>query len=571
MRWKLFLSGFLVLMGGAFTLAYSQVSAIFLDPARSELQGSSAVGDTTFVLLSAILLASGLTMATAAASPSRPPARAVALTGLWLSTFLLILIHLSLFVNAISVSTETDLGTTFSASYLFHTGETYTLLAVFLLYLVTLGLLLAFVVSLGVLVSPDRFLAAVWSRRDWTKNEAVVVSSGLLLVLSLSIFFAYLLKIAVRLEQEDPPLRGIIGSNLLLFYYLQIVAMGLLILVAAARVFLVNWAIKLPLDPQRIEDTFDNLSRLERVLVGAALVFNVFIILAPPATGPEGLSGDNVFLLNSRGLAWLLPLLAIPYVPYAMGQRRLRNLIAMGRSWQSSPFSPRSLKMVLSHLGGLVLLTAMGLGASWSPLGMMIGYSAWTSLVFLLAAVELRLEGGLLEPELRDEAAPPVALAFIVTALATGLMMWGAGNTFVGTYQESTQAFEVYNASPFGADLFFRVFGAGSLAFTVLLGLALARNALGVRRTLVGHHLAAFFSFVILLVMVFSVGIWSRGIGAEAFVGYAFHQFGTLEKFLVAGLLAVTGLTLLWSLSRLVAPVLRGRPGPAIVAARRVR
>lgn len=571
MRWKLFLVGFALVLGGVFTLAFSQVSLIFLDPARSELQGSSAAGDPTFVFLSAVLLASGLTMLLGGATSSQPPGRAVALTALWLSSFLLVAVHLSMFVNAISVSTETDLGTTFSASYLFHTGETYTLLAVFLLYLVTLGLLLVFVVASGYLLGSERFLRAVWSRRDWSKNEGIVVGSGLLLVLSLSIFLTYLVKIAVRLEQEDPPLRGIIGSNLLLFYYLQAAALGLLILVVAARVFLVNWAIRLPLDPQRIEDSFDNLSRLERVLVGAAVVFDLFILMAPAATGPEGLSGDNVFLLNSRGLAWLLPLLAIPYLPYAFGQRRLRGLIALGRAWQSSPFSPRSLRMVITHLGGLVILTAMGVGAAWSPLGLMIAYSAWTSGVFLFAGVELHLEGGLLEPELRDPAAPPLVVAFVVTALATGLMMWGAGNTFVGTYQESTQAIDVYNASPFGADLFFRVFGAGLLAFTLLLSLALARAALGVRRTLVVPHVSAFFAFVVLIVMVFSVGIWSRGIGGEAFVGFAFHQFGSLEKLLVAGLLVVTSGTLLWALSRLVAPLVRGRSGPAIVSALRIR
>ena len=75
----------------------------------------------------------------------------------------------------------------FSASYFFHTSETYSLIAVYVLFLVTLILLVGALASLAYLVLPARFGPALWDRRDWARNEAIMVATSVLLILTLAI------------------------------------------------------------------------------------------------------------------------------------------------------------------------------------------------------------------------------------------------------------------------------------------------------------------------------------------------------------------------------------------------
>lgn len=567
--------GFGLLLGGTFLLAYKQVSPVFLDPRRTELGGvvGETIGDPTWVILSAFLLTAGLLTTVSAISRAQGPSRLVALPALGLSTVTLLILHLTLYINSVVIGTEQNLVAVFTASYLFHTGEGYRLIAVFLLFLVTMALLCVFVASLGHLLAPKRFWNALWNPRDWSKIEAGVVASSLLLVWSLTVFVVYLVRVAVQLELDPPPAGGFFTQNLLLFYYLQIGALGLLILTVAARVFLVNWGTQTPLEPGTIRDSLDNVGRLERVLVGAALVLNLFVLAGPAATGPDELSVDPVFYLNSRGLAWAFFLLAVPYLPYAVSLHRLRFMLEERRAMPTTPFSTTSLRLVVTHLSGLVLLTAIGVGARWTPLGLMSTLCAWTAGVFLFASVRFRLERGLPRPLLRGSAAPPLFFAFTVVSLATGFMLWGAGNTYVATYRESGQTLTIENASPYGADIFFRLAGASLLSFTVLFAMAVARSAMGSRRTLVVPYASSFLSLVVLGMIVFSVNVWNEGtVGlSDAYAGFGFHAFGPEELVLVAVLVLAAAGVLYWSLARIVGQLLRPRPALTMVQAKSLR
>lgn len=567
--------GFALLLGGTFLLAYKQVSRVFLDPRRTELGGvvGDTIGDPTWVNVSAMLLTAGLLLIIAAVSPARGRSRYVALSMLGLSTFALLSLHLTLYINSIVVGTEQDLVATFTASYLFHTGEGYRLIAVFLLFLVTLTFLGLFVASLGHLIAPTQFLPALWNPRDWSKIEAGVVASSLVLVWSLAVFVIYLVRVAVQLELDPPPAGGFITQNLLLFYYLQIGAVGLLILTVAARVFLVNWGTQTPLEPTTIRDSLDNVGRLERILVGAALLLNIFVLAGPAAAGPDELSVDPVFYLNSRGLAWAFFLLAVPYLPYALCLGQLRRLLQGRGTLPTTPFSHTSLRLVVTHLSGLALLSVVGVGGRWTPLVLMTALCAWTAGVFLFASVRFLLEGALPRPTLRGSAAPPLFFAFTVVSLATGFMLWGAGNTYVATYHESGQTVTIENASPYGADIFFRLAGACLLSFTLLFAMAVARSALGSRRTLALPYASSFLSLVVVGMIVFSVNVWNEGnVGlSDAYAGFGFHAYGAEELILVAVLVTVAAGVLYWALARIVGQLLRPRPALLLVQAKSLR
>lgn len=562
MRRIAFWAGFVLVLGGLLLLAFTQVTAVFQDSRRTEIVQDATVADPTFVFFSSVLIAAGLVSILGSVTPQRGWTRVGALACLGSTTLVLLLLHLTLFINAITIGTETDLVAVFTAGYLFHNSPEYGIAAVFLLFLITVALLAVFVASLGVLLVPGRFARALWDPRDWAKNEAIVVVSGLILVFSLSIYLVTLVRIIVMLTQEPPQTDSLLGQNLAVMYSLLALAVGALILTVAARVFLVNWGVQTPLDVSTIRDSLTNVLRVERVLVVVALVFDALIWMAPAAGDTSDVSQDPVFSLSSRGLAAFFLLLAVPFLLYSLGLRRLNALLDGGHPFRSSPFSQLSLRMVVVELAGLVLLTAVGVGARWNALGLMAAYSAWTAGVFLFFSVRLRIDRGLWVPELRGRGAPPVFFAFLVLSLATGLMLWGAGNTYIGYYQENGQVLNVENASPYGAELLFRLGGACLIGFTFLFGIAAARVAMGLKRILVGPQVASFFSFVVVGLLGFSVGVWNAGESGlvDAYAGYAFHQFYDLEKWLVGILVVVGACVVLWGVSRLLAPMVRGRP-----------
>lgn len=569
-------SGFAFLLGGVFLLAFTQVARVFVDPRRLELGGvqSDTVGNLAWVFLSAILLMIGFTMLLSVISPAKGARRAISLAGVFASGFSLLILHLTLFINSLTVGTESDVTTYFTASYLFHTGDRYSVMAVFLILLVTLTLLAAFVSSVATLLAPARFHRALWDPEDWDKNEATLVSSSLLLVFALTLFLVYLIQISLELHADPLPAQSFFANVLPVFYYLQIFFVGGLILTIGARVFLINWGTQLPLGAETVMDSLNNAGRVERVFAIAAVVFNVLILTAPPATGVGGLSTDPVFLLDSRGLAWFFFLLAAPYLPYFVSHQRLRTLLDDDKMRPSgSPFSQQSLRMVLISLGGLVMLAAIGLGADFSPLGVMIALTAWMTLVLLWGSVSFRLERGSFAPHLRNSASPPYFFAFILLAVGLGLMMWGAGNTYVATYTGSAQQIQVENASPYGAEILYRVGGATVLALSVMLPLSVVKNARGVRRSLLVPHVVTFSALVLLSTIVFSVNVWntSESEGDDAVAGFAFHQYYLEEKLMVAALVLTLAAGLFWSLGRSIGMVVRARPYAQVVTAIQVR
>jgi hypothetical protein len=553
--------GFALVLGGVFLLVFTQVTRVFVDPRRTELVQNNTVGDTTNVILSAVLISVGFVLIMASVARAQGWSKAAALTTVGLSLLMLLMLHLTLFINTITVGTETDLGATFTAGYLFHNGDAYSVVAVFLLFLITIGLLGVFVTGLGVLLMPHRFSRALWDARDWYKNEAVVVGSGLLVVFGLAIFLVAIVRIVVQLTQEPVHSVSFLSQNLPMVYSLQALAIALLILTVSARVFLANWAVQIPIDVNTIRDTMLNVARVERVLVGAAVLFDLVVWIAP-GTDASSVSHDPVFLLNSRGLALFFLLMAAPFLPYVLGLRRLNRLLAGGHPLRSTPFSQLSLRMVIAEFSGLVLLTAAGLGARWNALGIMTAYGAWTAGVFLVASVRVRLDRGLMEPELRGRGSGPLFFGFILVALTTGLMMWGAGNTYVGTYLESSHVLTVENASPYGADILFKLGGACLVSFTLLFSIAVARSASGVKRTLVGTQVSGFLSFVVIGLTAFTVNVWNKGNAGleDAYAGFSFHQYYDVEKILVAIVVGVGSLVAMWAMARLLGPLVRGRP-----------
>ncbi|MBI2077720.1 MAG: hypothetical protein HYT80_05015 [Euryarchaeota archaeon] len=559
------LVGAFLMVGGTLLLAFKQVTRVFDDPARLEL-GDVEAGptDPTFILLSALTIACGFATILGTVSPATGWRRPVALGSLGLSVTLLLGLHLPLFVNGTVVSTESDLFASFTASHVFHTGNLYSLMAVFLLFLLTVSLLGVAVFSVGYLLAPGRFAKAVSDPRSWPKNEANLVASTLLLLFGTGVFLTYLVRTAAKMEAEPPAFVGFFGGALLLFYYLQILCVFLFVITVLARFFLVNWGTQLPWEPLRVRDSLDNVGKIERILVLGAIAFNLLVLMAPSATDNEGLSEDPVFRLDSRGLAWFFFLLAVPYVPYALSLRRMRKLLTPPSPFGigSPPFSALTLQVIGLAAGGVVLIGTVAGAAQWSPLALLMALGAWVAGVLLWAGLRVGLEGGLVSPEIRGEGGPAYFAWFLVFALVTSIMMWGAGNNIVGTYEESSRTLTVDNSSPWGADLLFRLGGVSLFSASLLLAFGVAKASLGVRRSLLGSYAASFVGMVLLGVMVFSISMWSTNEQvSDAYVGFAFHQFYLTEKIFVAVLIVGLGSMLLWTFGRMVRAILR--PGPA--------
>lgn len=571
---------FLCILGGLLLFAYSQETNVFPDPGRVELgvpePAGGPIGDPTFVVLSALLVTTGALTLAATRSPARGWGKAAALVVFGFSLFVFLAANFSLFINGIAITTSSDRAISFSASYLFHGGALLSFAGVYILFLFTLVLVALLVGSLGYLVAPHKFFKALGDRDSWGKNEAIHVATSLLLVLGLSVYFVWLLRLTGDTDVAAMRHKGALAQNLVSVYYLFILLLFFLILSIGAHVFLVNWGTHTPLERGELLKSVTNVARVERTLFWSTVGLNFLLLLTPSLESKTSLSNDPVFLISSRGFHWFYFLSLVPSIPYAISQRRLERLLRRGHlGVAQTAFSARSLRLVQQFLGGIVLLTVVAVAAPWQPLTVMLAYAAWTSGLLLYHSIHVRIRDGLPEPEFRSDASPPLYFSAFALALTTGLMMWGAGNTFEVVYQESTKSLLFVNESDFGQDIAARVGAATILAGSLVLSLHLISRSVAVPRRFLGHYLWMFILTSVAATTTFTVGVWTKGPNGlqDAYAGFSFRQYYGTEQLLVGLLLTATVIGLFWSLGRIlgeIAPRMgTGRePGRARLAAR---
>ncbi|MGH9894147.1 MAG: hypothetical protein ACREA0_19630, partial [bacterium] len=442
--------------------------------------------------------------------------------------FVFLVVNFSLFINGVTVTTASDRAIYFTASYLFHTGRLLSFAGVYVLFLVTLILVTLLVGSLGFLLAPHRFYRALGDRESWAKNEALHVATSLLLVLGLSVFFVYVLRLTVETDAAAMRAKGALASNVVALYYVFILLLFLLILSITAHVFLVNWGTHTPLERGELVRSVRNVRRIERTLLWSTLGLNAFLLALPGLESRLTLSSDPVLLFSAQGYGWVYFLTLAPYLPYATSQRRLERLLRRGHlAVAQTPFSADSLKLVLRFVLGTALITVVALAAQWQPLTIMLAYSSWTAALLLSRAVTLRLREGIPDPELRGEAGVPLFFSFLALAVTTGLMMWGAGNTFEVLYHEASRSLIFVNESEFGQDIAARVGAVVILAGSLILSLHVASRAVGVSRRFLGHYAWMFILTTAAATTTFTVGVWTQGPRGlqDAYAGFSFRQY----------------------------------------------
>lgn len=221
-------------LGGLLLFAYSQQTNVFPDPGRVELGEPQAeggpIGDPTFVVLSGFLVTLGGLLLAGRHSPARGLGKAAGLTVFGATLFVFLVVNFSLFINGVAVTTSSDRAIYFTASYLFHTGRLLSFAGVYVLFLVTLILVTLLVGSLAFLLAPHRFFRALADRESWAKNEALHVATSLLLVLGLSVFFVYVLRLTVETDAAAMRAKGALAANVVALYYAFILLLFLFIL-----------------------------------------------------------------------------------------------------------------------------------------------------------------------------------------------------------------------------------------------------------------------------------------------------------------------------------------------------
>lgn len=563
--------GYLSILGGLLLLAYTGVSTVVPDTSRPELadlQKGQVVSEGTAVVGSALLVTLGLIVLLAHASPARPLPKLAALGVVGAAFPLFFTIQTLLVINGIRADIGQDSYVYFSASYLFHSGTELSFPAVYVLFFVTFLLVVLLLGAVGYLLAPQRLGRAVLDRANWAKNEAIHIAATLFLLLSISVVFYTLLTLAVNTSPGDVPRHSLMGHLLLPTYYLLVLLLFALALTVAAHAFLLNWGTQAPLEFERLVANIRTIARVERALVVASALLNLLVLFSPTLPSKTELSRSFAFDVSPRGFGYAFYVLLAPYFPYVLTTRRLDWLLRSGRGPATNhPFAERSLRLVLTHVAGLILVTAAGAALNWYPLALMLAMSAWTAGVLLAHAVRFENATGLPRLAFRGETGPAFYFVFLALAVTTGLMLWGAGNTYnvSATFLPNVQSLDVANASDLGQDLFARLAATALVAGSVVLTLDLWLNAYRVERRFLGHYLATFIATSLSTLLVFTVSVWTDGAtGLEnAYVGFAFQQYYALEKTGAGLLLAGTVTYLFFAVGRILRPILERSRAPA--------
>ena len=567
-RWFSLGVGFLCLLSGLLVLAYSQVSAVLPDTANPDFDGlreGSVLGEGGGVFISAVLATTGAIVLLNATSRAPQPSKALALTVFGATFPLFLFIQTLLVIYGVASGEDASRWLYFSASYFFHIGGALSFAAVYILFLFTLLLVYLLLGSTAYLLAPKRFVPALFDRSNWQKNEAVHVAASLFLLMSLTVLVVYVFWLAGETDPARLRGEGMLADLLLPLYYLMGILLFALILTVAAHAFLLNWGTQAPGDLGTLVQSVRNISRVERALLIAAAALNAIILLGPDLPSALDLSTSFAFDVSPRGLSYAFYLLLTPYIPYVITTRRLEYLLRQGRApTTASIFQERSLRLVVVHLSGLILLTALGVAARWDPMWLMLTFAAWTGGVLLTAALRVKAGIGLPKVLFRDDAGPALFFVFLGIALTSGLMLWGAGNTFEVRYLPGQDTLEVVNESGYGLDIFARVAAVAVIIGSLVLTLDLWLTSYGVERRLVGHYLGIFVSSTLAALLVFSVGVWTSGSAGlrDAYAGFAFRQYYALEEFGVGLLLTGTFVYVFFALRAIMRPILE-REGTA--------
>jgi hypothetical protein len=563
---------FILVLSGLFILAFSTVIDVFQDPRRTELTGQVEESSNMFwIIVSSLLIAAGVFMGLTAVTHARGRARRAASMAGVSALFLLLMFHSRLFINYFAVAFDAggqgEAMVTFSAGYFMHSGSFYTFPVIYVIFLVTTLLLTVVVVAAAYLLAPARISGALGRRAGWEATESKVVVLSLFVVLSLVVFLVSLVQFAVdadlasaQSEQGiDDGGSGFLADNLVGLHYLTAFLVGVLVLTISARVFLVNWGTPGPYSRRRVLESLVSVGRIERIMMGAVVAFDLLLLAAPPIVPSSYLSQDHVFRLTSRSLYFFFLLILVPYGLYWSGQRRLQRLLKDGEGpaqWRT-PFSNASLRLVTIHLTGILLMTTLFVAitntGNGDMLGFMLGYAAFTAVIFLANGVQFELDSGVPRPRLRGGHGAAPFFGFVVMGLVSALMLWGAGNTFQATYHAHTNTMTVENESVWGADILARLAAALAAGLVLVVALGILMDAARVRRPVLGHYLSTIISVSVAMLVVFSVGVWNRQVREgtmDAFTGFAFHQYGTLEAALVAFVLVGSLTAIYYSFGR---------------------
>lgn len=555
------LLGFLLMLAGVLTLVASQKGPVLAEATTTEdlAIDKSFVGDGTGVILCMLMVTAGAILFLGVRSTAPAIPRAIALASLGLSLPALLWLQTRLIVNAQGLDAGGYRIVRFSASYFFHNGESLMIPVVYVLFFVTFVLLMVVLGSVFYLMAPTRFVGALLDRRSWAKTEAVHIAATLLLLASLALLFYAYLQLANGADPEGIHGRGLLAENLVTIYYLLCGLFALLALVIAAHAFLLNWGTQLLSEYRVLLDNLGTIARVERALLGAALLFNLLILISPGLPTRYNMSDSFVVDIEPRGFAWIANLLLIPFLPYAISQHRLAAYLRERQGLvRGVPFTQRALRLVAVQVAGLVLLLTLVNAAGWGALAILMTTSAWTAAVLLVSAVRVQTGSGLPKLVLEPEAGPPLYLVFLGLALTTSFMLWGNGNTFEATFQPgNANALQVENESDYGLEQLSRIAAVALLVGSLVLTLDLWLRSNRIRRALAFHYVIIFVMTSLAALFAFTVGVWSKSAvpGEEdAYAGFRFHELYGFDAFLVGLFVAATGAYLYYALGRILRP-----------------
>lgn len=455
-----------MIIAGGFVLTSFQTQHLFRDSAIAFEEGRIPRNDGA-IAVSAILLGAGGAFFLALGARVRLRERLVPSALAGTAATLLIVLHLTIFVNYATVPAA---GTaTFSASFLFH-GTALEPIAFFLFTLVSVLLIAVLVRSVWTLYGASSYGRHFGPRASPQAQRNRVLAAGFLLLATLGFFAVTFLAMALRLEAGQEATRS--EPNLLLIYYLLVLGLALLSLVITGKSALLVWRHRWFPDLAQPRRLLSSLSTAEWWLAGLVVALDLAAMALAPAANQVDRSevrGDLVFAFTDRGLAFLFLFTALPYGVYVTSAWRAQRtldipVLAMERKWDTN------VRYLAWSVLGAAALGTLGPAVGMPTLPRFIMVTAYLAVVTGVRAFHVRLVEGTPAVALRQEAGP-FAFAFFALAWVTALMLWGLGNTVEAEYAQQGSAVVLTNAELQAYAVAYRFLGSLSLALPAVLGL----------------------------------------------------------------------------------------------------
>lgn len=508
------------------------------------------------IFLGAFLMGAGLGSMLIGSSPRPAAERILPALGFSAGVTVLLVVHFTLFVNAVILS---DMGAAMiTASFLFHDTMNALPIATFLLTFVTLVLILFTLLCGLALVAPTFWQRRILHPQDPESHRTRLVLLALLLLGTGAAFTRQF--IAYALIGDIRPEGGLFRPNITIVYYLLGFTMLSALAVLALRTYILAWGDLRGAKSRNFRQSYRALTLSESVIWALILLLTGVILLAGPTYRPDG-GVDRVFSMDSKGVSIFFLIVAALYAVHRRLSRRYLQTVGRrfdaptGVGWDALA----TLTATVVAVWSLIALATWSLDLA-PPTALVLRI---VPLAALLPFFALRFSGtGPHRLMLRGPGAPYILLAATGIAVLGAIMLWGIGNSATTRYTQA-DGFTALGAPILQSyAVWVRLLGAFFLAIPMTWGLWLLAQRGG--RVHPAPLLVVAFSTLIGMNLLFEVGLadpFDATVGrTDVLIGFSLVRLTPAQQAFLVPLRLATAAVGLVAAGLLVRQGARGEP-----------